>query len=352
MYEFWYDYIKPKYREKATLCYMGTDSFVIYIKTEDFYKDIANDVERWFDTSNYDERDERPLPVGKNKKVIGLFKEELGGKIIIEFCTLRAKAYAYRLDDDTEMKRAKGTKKCIVKREIRFKNYMDSLFNDEAIIKSQQRFRSDHHRVYTEEVNKIALSSNDDKRLQTFDKVTTFPYGTNVFKVCESEMLSKNKLSELDEDKNTPKDKDRDNDKDKDKTRTKDKDKTTPKTRTKTEDKTTPKTRTTTEDKDKTTPKTKTTPRNRTEEKKIEGKYKATPKTKTKIDDEDKTTPKTKTKVEDKDEDIDMDRDKVIQVFQHAKLGRSKKGNWVKRHCLGLLEWWACIRTMQKVDTS
>ena len=70
---------------------------------------------------------------------------------------------------------------------------MDSLFNDEVIIKSQQRFRSDHHRVYTEEVNKIALSSNDDKRLQTFDKVTTFPYGTNVFKMCESEMLSKNK---------------------------------------------------------------------------------------------------------------------------------------------------------------
>ena len=70
---------------------------------------------------------------------------------------------------------------------------MDSLFNDEVIIKSQQRFRSDHHRVYTEEVNKIALSSNDDKRLQTFDKVTTFHYGTNVFKLCESEMLSKNK---------------------------------------------------------------------------------------------------------------------------------------------------------------
>ena len=70
---------------------------------------------------------------------------------------------------------------------------MDSLFNDEVIIKSQQRFRSDHHRAYTEEVNKIALSINDDKRLQTFDKVTTFPYGTNAFKVCDSEMLLKNK---------------------------------------------------------------------------------------------------------------------------------------------------------------
>ena len=86
---------------------------------------------------------------------------------------LRAKPYAYRLDDDTEEK--KGTKKCIVKREITFKNYLNSLFNDEVIIKSQERFRCDHHRVYTEEVNKIALSSNDDKRIQTFDKITTYP---------------------------------------------------------------------------------------------------------------------------------------------------------------------------------
>ena len=100
-----------------------------------------------------------------------------------EFCALRAKAYAYKLDDDTEMKKAKGTKKCIVKRELMFENYVDALFNDEVIIRSQQRFRSNHHRVYTEEVNKIALSSNDDKRIQTCDKVTTFPYGANAFKV-------------------------------------------------------------------------------------------------------------------------------------------------------------------------
>ena len=76
MYEFWYDYIKPKYDDKARLCYMDTDSFVINIKTEDFYKDIANDAERWFDTSNYDTEDNRPLPIGKNKKIIGLFKDE------------------------------------------------------------------------------------------------------------------------------------------------------------------------------------------------------------------------------------------------------------------------------------
>ena len=83
MYEFLYDYIKPKYQDKAKLCYTDTDSVIIYIKIEDFYKDIANDVEKWFDTSNYNGIDKRPLPVGKNKKVIGLFKDELGGKVMI-----------------------------------------------------------------------------------------------------------------------------------------------------------------------------------------------------------------------------------------------------------------------------
>ena len=197
MYEFWYDYLKPKYGDKVKLCYLDTDNFVIYIETEDFYKDIASDMDKWFDTSNYDKRDERPLPIGKNKKVIGMFKDELGGKIIIEFCALRAKAYSYRLDDDAENKKAKVTKKCIVKRELTFKNYVDCLFNGEVIKRSQQIFRSNHHRIYTEEVNKIALSSNDDKRIQTFDKVTTYPYGTNVFKICENEMFLNEKGKRL-----------------------------------------------------------------------------------------------------------------------------------------------------------
>ena len=107
MYEFWYDYIKPKYGDKARLCYMDTDSFIMHIKTEDFYKDIADDVERWFDTSNYDKNDNRPLPIGKNKKVIAKFKDESGGNIITKFCVLRAKAYAHKLDDDTEKLKAR-----------------------------------------------------------------------------------------------------------------------------------------------------------------------------------------------------------------------------------------------------
>ena len=189
IYEFWYDYIKPKYGDKARLCYMDTDSFIMQIKTEDFYNNINNDVDKWFDTSNYDKNDNRPLEIEKNKTLIGKFKAELGGKITTEFCALTAKAFANKLDDDTEMKKAKSTKKCIVKREITFKNYLDALFNDEVIIRSQQGFRSDNHRVYTKKVNKIALSSNDDKRIQTIDKVTTFSYGTNMFKVCENEVM-------------------------------------------------------------------------------------------------------------------------------------------------------------------
>ena len=119
MYEFWYDYIKPKYGGKARLCYMDTDSFVMQIKTEHFYKDIAGDVERWFNTSNYDEKDKRPLPIGKNKKVIGMYKDELGGKIMIEFCALRAKAYSFLIDGYSDKdyeknkiinKKVKGTK--------------------------------------------------------------------------------------------------------------------------------------------------------------------------------------------------------------------------------------------------
>ena len=196
MYEFWYDYIKPKYGDNVRLCYMDTDSFVMDIKTDDFYKDISNDVDKWFDTSHYDKNDNRPLESRKNKKVIGKFKDELGGKIMNEFCALRAKTYSFKLGDDTENKRAKGTKKCIVK-EITFKNYADALLKGKVLIKSQQRFKSDHHKVYTEEVNTIALSSNDDKHIQTFDKVTTYPYGTNAFMVCENEVQLKKNLKKI-----------------------------------------------------------------------------------------------------------------------------------------------------------
>ena len=161
MYEFWYDYMKPKYGNKVRLCYMDTESFIMNIRTNDFYKDIANDVDKRFDTSNYELN--RPLPTGKNKKVIGLMKDELGGKIITEFVTLRPKTYSYSTDDGKEDKKAKGTKKCVIKRMIKFNDYMNSLLKDKVLLKSQKRFTSKKHDVYTEDINKIAISNNDNR---------------------------------------------------------------------------------------------------------------------------------------------------------------------------------------------
>ena len=175
MYEFWYNYMKPKYNDNVRLCYMHTDSFVMHIKINDFYKDIASDVENRFDTSNYEVN--RPLPTGKNKKVIGLMKDELGGKIITEFVTLRPKTYSFLTDDGKEVKKAKGTKKCIIKKMIKFNDYKKCLLNGEIILKSQQRFISNKHDVYTENINKIALSNNDDKRIALSNKITSYPYG-------------------------------------------------------------------------------------------------------------------------------------------------------------------------------
>ena len=175
MSEFWYDYVKNKYDSKAILCYMDTDSFVINIKTKDFYKDIAMDVKERFDTSNciYD----RPLPIGVNKKVLGLMKDELGGGIITEFVALRPKAYSYITNDFTELKKAKGTKKCVVKKMLRFSDCKNCLFSNGKVLKSQQRFKRENHSVYAENINKIALSCDDDKRIVAVDEISSYPYG-------------------------------------------------------------------------------------------------------------------------------------------------------------------------------
>ena len=121
MHKFWHDCVKPKYKEKAKLCYMDTDSFIVYVKTDDIYKDIAENVETRFSTSNSEW--DRPLPKGRNKKVIGLMKDELPGKIMKEFVALRAKAYGYLVDEGSEDKKGKGKKKCLIKRNLKFKGY-------------------------------------------------------------------------------------------------------------------------------------------------------------------------------------------------------------------------------------
>ena len=189
MYEFWYDYIKPKYGDNVKLCNMDTDSFIMHIKTEDFYEDIANDVEKRFDTSNYEVK--RPLPKGKNKKVLELMKDELGGKIMIEFVALRPKTYSYLKEDDGKhvtQKKAKGTKKCVIKRVLKFNDYKDCLLENKIVSGPQQRFKGEAHVIYAEEFNKIELSSNDDKGLLDYDGITTYPYGISAFIVCKSEL--------------------------------------------------------------------------------------------------------------------------------------------------------------------
>ena len=118
-YEFWYDYVKLKNGEKANLCYMDTDSFIVYIKTNDIYKDIAEDIDTGFDTSNYELN--RPLPKGKNKKVIGLIKSELVRKIMTEFIGLGAKIYSYLTDNNDEYKKRKGTKNVLSKENLNLK---------------------------------------------------------------------------------------------------------------------------------------------------------------------------------------------------------------------------------------
>ena len=148
---------------------MDTDSFIMSIKTIDFYKDISIDVDKRFDTSNYEIN--RPLSTGKNKKVIGLMKDELGGKIITEFATLRPKTYSYSTDDGKEDKKAKGTKKYVIKRMIKFNDSKNCLLKDKVLLKSQQRFISKKHDVYMENINKIALSNNESS-----DKITSYPY--------------------------------------------------------------------------------------------------------------------------------------------------------------------------------
>ena len=104
IYEFYYNYLKLKYGDRVKLCYMGTDSFIIHVQTEDLYKDIADDVNKWFDTSGYDEKLNRPLTTGINKKVIGKFKDELNGLITTEFCAPRAKTYVFKYNENDKRK--------------------------------------------------------------------------------------------------------------------------------------------------------------------------------------------------------------------------------------------------------
>ena len=173
MYDFHYNYIKKKYGDKAKLLLTDTDSLMYEIQTEDFYKDISGDVKDRFDTSNYPFDHPSGIISGFNKKVLGMFKDEANGDIIDEFVGLRAKLYSYKMFEGEESKKCKGVKKSVVKKSITHEDYKTCLTTGNEQLRKQNIIRSYKHEVYTEEVNKIALSANDDKRYILEDGINT-----------------------------------------------------------------------------------------------------------------------------------------------------------------------------------
>ena len=177
MYDFNYNYIKQKYGDKAKLLFTDTDSLMYEIQTEDFYKDISADVKHRFDTSHYPPNHPSGIPSGFNKKVLGMFKDEVGGKVIDEFVGLRAKLYSYKMLEGKESKKSKGVKKSVVKKSIEHEDYKKCLYTRKEQLRKMNVIRSHMHEVYTEEVNKKALSPSDDKRRILKDQTHTLALG-------------------------------------------------------------------------------------------------------------------------------------------------------------------------------
>ena len=176
IYDFHYGYILPKYGKNQKLLFTDTDSLCYEIQTEDFFKDISGDVEKGFDTSNFPK--DHPSGIqGKNKKVPGMMKDEAGGKIIKEFVGLRAKLYSYKMFEGKEEKKCKGIKKSVIKKNISHEDYKECLFSKKPQMRKMNVIRSHKHEIFSETVNKIALSANDDKRIIMDDKISTLAYG-------------------------------------------------------------------------------------------------------------------------------------------------------------------------------
>ena len=177
MYDFHYNYIKTKYEDHAKLLFTDTDSLMYEIKTEDFYNDISEDVKDRFDTSDYPVNHPSGIPTGCNKKVLGMFKDEVIGKCIEEFVGLRAKLYSFKMCEGKESKKCKGIKKSVVQKSISHEDYRNCLFTGKAQLRKQTMIRSYKHEVVTEEVNKVALDAEDRKRYILEDGVHTLAWG-------------------------------------------------------------------------------------------------------------------------------------------------------------------------------
>ena len=174
---FHYYYIKKKYGDKAKLLFTDIDSLMYEIETEDFYEDIRADVKDRFDTSNFPKEHESGIPTRCNKRVLGMFKDEADGEIIDEFVGLRAKLYSYKMLEGKESKKCKGVKKYVVKKNIAHEDYKYGLFTGKEQLRKMNVIRSYKHEVYTEEINKLALSADDSKRHILEDGVHTLAWG-------------------------------------------------------------------------------------------------------------------------------------------------------------------------------
>ena len=186
MYEFHYDYIKPKYNDRVNLLYTDTDSLMYEIETEDFYKDISDDVMDRFDTSNFKPNHPSGIPTGCNKKVLGKFKDETGGGCIVEFAALRAKLYSFKMDNEEETKKCKGIKTGVIEKSITHEDYKTCLFERKEQRRQMNVLRSYNHTIYTETINKVALSPFDDKRYILEDNINTLAWGHHKIPVDEA----------------------------------------------------------------------------------------------------------------------------------------------------------------------
>ncbi len=177
MYQFHYEYVKPKWEDKSELLFTDTDSLCYEIETDDVYKDISEDVNEWFDTSNYDKNHPSGILTGKNKKVIGFYKDECGGVPVTKFAGCKAKSYSFETSNGKTEKKCKGVKKYVVRKHISFKDYEEAVLSGKTQHRVMNTIRSRRHDIGSEKINKMALSADDDKRIVSEDGIRTTAHG-------------------------------------------------------------------------------------------------------------------------------------------------------------------------------
>lgn len=176
MYDFHYSYMLKKYGDRISLNYGDTDSLLYSVITDNFYDDIKNDLNDFFDTSNFKENNIYNLPL-VNKKVLGKFKDECALDMLIKYFGVRSKSYCLINDSSNTTKKIKGIKKNVVNNNIDVKDFENCIFENVVLYRSMRSFKSKLHNIYTQIINKKALENLDDKRFQIPNSYKTLPWG-------------------------------------------------------------------------------------------------------------------------------------------------------------------------------